>query len=241
MSDRTEGLEEHQSSLALKICADEEDLDWIGARLAWRWATPFTHIHAGGNDGNLVSRHAIALHKAELCPLRPRNEPARGPEAVAVQAPFQTLKPGRTLLVLIECAQFVILKWRSVERDNAGDFAEPALSKDGRHLRMEEQGIKFGLCIHAGNLTTRAQTCPHRPVAPVDRNPSCNSFGFEVNQSPMRVYFVVEGDVGEKVLGVSDVSESLFQKKSELVTGHRLLFLVTSNYPTRGTLTCDRS
>jgi hypothetical protein len=76
---------------------------------------------------------------------------------------------------------------------------------------VEEQGVKFGLPIHAGNLTARAHTCPHRPVAPVNRDPTGNSRGFKVNQSPMRAYLVVEGDVGEKVLGVSDVSESLFQ------------------------------
>ena len=49
----------------------------------------------------------------------------------------------------------------------------------------------------------------------------------------MRVHLGVKGDVGEKVLGVRDVSERLFQWKSELVTGHRFLSLVTSIYPTR--------
>src|SRR3974390_2987590 len=99
-------------------------------RNAWHSPTPFIHIHARGNDGNLVCRHLITLHKAEFCPLRPGNEPARGPEAVAVQAPFPSLQPRRALRVLIDCAQLVILEWRSIERDDAGNFAEPTLRQN---------------------------------------------------------------------------------------------------------------
>lgn len=55
--------------------------------------------HARENDRNLVGWHSITLHKAELFPLRPRNEPARGPEAVAVQAPFPSLSPAHSLAI----------------------------------------------------------------------------------------------------------------------------------------------
>ena len=49
----------------------------------------------------------------------------------------------------------------------------------------------------------------------------------------MRVHLGVEGNIGDKVLGVSNVPESLLQYKSELVTGHRFLTLVTSIYHAR--------
>jgi len=76
-----------------------------------------------GNDCDLVGRHFIALNKAALCPLRPSNEPTRGPEAVAVQPPFQASSHA-ALLVLIECAQLVILTWSGIERNDAGDLTE---------------------------------------------------------------------------------------------------------------------
>src|SRR5262249_48268064 len=107
--------------------------------------------------------------------------------------------------------QFVILEWRGVERDDTGNLAEPALGEDGRHLCVEEQGVKPGPSVHARNLTVRAHSCPHRPVAPVERNSAGNSSGFEVDQAPMRAHLGGKSDVGEKVLGMRDVSESLLQ------------------------------
>src|SRR5215831_5166404 len=145
VSECTKGLEEHQTPLALEVTPDEEDLDRTCMWNTWHWSAPFMHIHARGNDSNLIGRHLVTLHKAELCPLRPRNEPMCGSEAVAVQAPFPSLQPCRALLVLIECTQLVILERRGVERDDAGELAEPALGEDGRHLCVEEQGVKLGL------------------------------------------------------------------------------------------------
>src|SRR3981189_2960402 len=59
VSERAKGLEEHEPALALKVPPDEEDPDRIGVRHAWHWSTPFMHIHARGNDRDLVSRHFI--------------------------------------------------------------------------------------------------------------------------------------------------------------------------------------
>src|SRR5258708_3815568 len=112
-------------------------------RHAWRWSTPFLHVHARRNDCNLIGWHLIIANEAEFCPLRPRNEPTRGPEAVAVQAPFPSLQPRRAFLMLIECAQLVILKRCRIERDDAGNPTDPALGEDGRHLRVEEQRVKL--------------------------------------------------------------------------------------------------
>src|SRR5215813_1123905 len=123
VSERTKGLEKHQPPLALEVTPDEKDLDRIGVRHAWSWSTPFMNIHARRDDRNLVSRNFITLHKAELCPLRPGNEPACGPEAIAVQAPFPSLQPRRALLVLIECTQLVILQWGGIKRDDARNLA----------------------------------------------------------------------------------------------------------------------
>src|SRR5215813_999787 len=65
LSERAKGLEEHQPPLALEVSADEEDLDRISVRRARHWSMPFPHIHARGNDRNLVGRHFIILHKTE--------------------------------------------------------------------------------------------------------------------------------------------------------------------------------
>src|SRR4051812_4588292 len=92
--ERAESFKEHQSSLALKVSPNEENFDWIGVRHAWRGSAPILYVHAGGNDGYFVCRNSITLHKAELCPFRPRNKPASRPETVAVQAPSPALKPG---------------------------------------------------------------------------------------------------------------------------------------------------
>src|SRR5262245_21272384 len=68
ISKRAKGLEEHQPALSLEVTADEEDLDRIGVRNAWRWPTPFLHVHTGGNNCDLVGRHFIILYKAEFGP-----------------------------------------------------------------------------------------------------------------------------------------------------------------------------
>jgi transposase len=80
-----------------------------------------------------------------------------------------------------------------------------------RHPCVEEQGVKPSPPIHPCNLPGCADTCPHRPVALVNRNPSCNMRGFKVDQSPMRMHLGVTSDIGEKVLGVRDVPEKLLQ------------------------------
>src|SRR4051794_35225240 len=111
-------------------------------RHAWHWSTPVLHVHARRNDGNLLGRYFIIAHEAEFCPLRPGNEPTRGPETVAVKAPFPSLQPLWASRVLIKCAQLVILERCCIERDNAGDLTDPALGENSRHLRVEKQGIK---------------------------------------------------------------------------------------------------
>ena len=62
--------------------------------------------------------------------------------------------------MLIECAEFIILKWRGVERNDGWDLAEPTLGENGRHLRVEEQGVKSGLPVDAGDLTARTRLGP---------------------------------------------------------------------------------
>jgi len=36
------------TSPPLEVTADKEDLDRIGVGHAWRWSTPFLHLHAKG-------------------------------------------------------------------------------------------------------------------------------------------------------------------------------------------------
>ena len=118
---------------------------------------------------------------------------------------------SRTALLVGFGASVLPLEWRGVERDDAGNLAKPALGEDGRHLCVEEQGVKPGPSVHARNLTVRAHSCPHRPVAPVDRDPASNPSSFKIDQAPMRAHLRVKRNVGEKVLGMRYVSERLLQ------------------------------
>ena len=112
--------------------------------------------------------------------------------------------------MLIECAEFVILKWRGVERDDAWDLAEPALGEDGGHLCVEEQGVEsVWLFMRA---TSRRARKPARTVQLLRYTGILPQFPWLQSRSvPNAGVLRVEGDVGEEVLGVRDVSERLLQ------------------------------
>jgi hypothetical protein len=85
-----------------------------------------------------------------------------------------------------------------VERRCQGSYE--ASAEDSRHRCVGEQGVKSGRPIHVGNLTVRAHTCPHRPVALVNRDRSGNSRGFKIDQSPMRVHLGIKGEFVRRFL-----------------------------------------